>query len=129
MIVVDSSVWIAHLRGLDIEPVRKFQWIENLDEVLIGDLILLEILQGARDEPHAIRMEQELRRFTIEPMLDDALAARAARNYRLLRGHGVSVRKTIDIIIATFCIERGHVLLHHDRDFDAMAPRLGLQVL
>ncbi|SDR60615.1 hypothetical protein SAMN05444161_7652 [Rhizobiales bacterium GAS191] len=128
MIVVDSSVWIANLRDLDIDAVRKLRSIDDPGEILVGDLILLEVLQGARDEAHATRIEHNLRRFRIEPMLDDALAVKAARHYRSLRREGITVRKTIDMIIATFCLERGHALLHDDRDFDPMASHLGLRL-
>jgi predicted nucleic acid-binding protein len=127
MIVVDSSVWIAQLRGLDTEPVRKLKAIEGPDEVLVGDLILLEVLQGARDEAHADRIERNLRQFPIERMLDEELAVRAARHFRQLRERGVTVRKTIDMIIGTFCLERGHLLLHDDRDFSPMVAHLGLR--
>lgn len=129
MIVVDSSVWIAQLRGLDIGPIRKLLQIEDTGEILVGDLILLEVLQGARDERHAARIERNLRRFPIEAMLDGRLAVRAARNYRLLRGRGITIRKTIDLIIGTFCLEGGHRLLHDDRDFEPMATHLGLNLL
>jgi predicted nucleic acid-binding protein len=129
MIVVDSSVWIANLRDLDIEPVRKLRSIDDLDAILVGDLVLLEVLQGARDEEHAVRIESDLRQFRIERMLDEELAVRAARHYRTLRGRGVTIRKTIDLIIGAFCLERGHALLHDDRDFDSMAVHLGLRVV
>lgn len=129
MIVVDSSVWIAHLRGLDITPVRTLRSIDDLDDILVGDLVLLEVLQGARDEQHAMRIEMDLREFRIERMLDEELAVRAAGHYRALRDRGVTVRKTVDLIIGTFCLERGHVLLHDDRDFDSMAVHLGLRVI
>jgi predicted nucleic acid-binding protein len=128
MIVVDSSVWIANLRGLDTDPVRKLRSIANPDEILVGDLILLEVLQGARDERHATRIEANLRQFRIERMLDDRLAVVAARNYRRLREQGVTIRKTIDLIIGTYSIERGHALLHDDRDFDPMVAHLSMQV-
>ena len=74
MIVVDSSVWIDNLRGIDNAAVRKLRALDDDEEVLIGDLILLEVLQGARDEPHAARIERNLRRFPIAPMLDADLA-------------------------------------------------------
>lgn len=130
MIVVDSSVWIANLRGLDTASVRRLRAIDHEDDqVLVGDLILLEVLQGARDDQHADRIRHALRRFPIVPMLDPGLAILAARNYRILRGLGITVRKTIDMIIGTFCIERGHCLLHEDRDFVPMAAHLGLRIL
>jgi predicted nucleic acid-binding protein len=83
----------------------------------------------ARDEARAIRIENDLRQFQIEPMLDDKLAIRAARNYRTLRERGVTIRKTVDVVIATFCLERNHTLLHDDRDFDAFVALLGLRVI
>jgi predicted nucleic acid-binding protein len=87
---------------------------------------LLEVLQGARDEAHAARIERGLRRFEVVPLLDSDLAPRAARNYRKLRDMGLTIRKTADIIIGTFCIERRCSLLHDDRDFAAMEQHLGL---
>jgi predicted nucleic acid-binding protein len=130
VIVVDSSVWIANLRDLDTSPVRRLRAIDHATEpVLVGDLILLEVLQGARDESHADRIERALRQFPVAPMLDPDLAVRAARNVRALRARGITVRKTIDVIIGTFCIARGYRLLHDDRDFLPMATHLGLQLV
>lgn len=126
MIVVDSSVWIAHLRDSGTPEVQKLRALDDPSEILIGDLILLEMLQGARSERHAALIEQNLRQFEIATMLSPALASKAARNYRVLRDSGVIVRKTVDLIIGTFCIEGGHQLLHADRDFDPMVERLGL---
>ena len=127
MIVVDSSVWIAHLRNDDTATVRKLRTLQEPDQILIGDLILLEVLQGARSERHAAFIERQLRQFATASMLSPALAPRIARNYRHLRDRGVTLRKTIDMIIATFCIEGGHRLLHADRDFDPMVAHLGLR--
>lgn len=129
MIVVDSSVWIANLRAADTPAARKLRAIEDVDDIIVGDLILLEVLQGARSEAHATLIETALRRFRVERMLDEMLAVRAARNYRLLREKGATVRKTIDVIIGTFCIANGHALLHDDRDFEPMTAHLGLRVL
>lgn len=129
MIVVDSSVWIANLRDHDSEAVRKLRAINEEDQILVGDLILLEVLQGARDEPHARQIEHGMRQFEVAPMLNDVLAVQAARNYRLLRQRGVTVRKTVDVIIGTFCIEHGYELLHDDRDFSPMVEHLGLQAI
>jgi predicted nucleic acid-binding protein len=129
MIVVDSSVWIAHMRGERTEPVRKLKSTEASREILVGDVILLELLKGARGEAHARLIERNLRQFTIAPMLDERLAVRAAANYRELRRRGLTVRKTADVIIATFCLEYGHALLHDDRDFAPFAMHLGLRVV
>jgi predicted nucleic acid-binding protein len=76
-----------------------------------------------------MRIERSLRRFDVVTMLDGALAVRAAANYRLLRSRGITIRKTIDLIIGTFCIELGHRLLHDDRDFDPMVEHLGLRLV
>ncbi|MEF0939109.1 type II toxin-antitoxin system VapC family toxin [Rhizobium sp. BR 362] len=129
MIVVDSSVWISLLRDAETEAVRRLRNMMGAGppDILVGDLILLEVLQGARGDRHAALIERNLRQFIVRPMLNDALAVKAARNYRFLRERGITIRKTIDVIIGTFCIEEGHVLLHDDRDFDPMAEHLGLQ--
>lgn len=129
VILVDSSVWIAHLRGYRTPATAKLEAAANREPLLIGDLILLEILQGARDESHAARIERGLRRYALVPLLDTDLAPRAARNYRKLRELGITVRKTADIIIGTFCIEHRHSLLHDDRDFAPMEEHLGLMVV
>jgi predicted nucleic acid-binding protein len=128
VILVDSSVWIAHLRGFRTPATDKLEDAAGREPLLVGDLILLEVLQGARDEGHAERIERGLRQYTLVRLLDPDLAARAARNYRRLRELGVPVRKTADIIIGTFCIEHGHTLLHDDRDFAPMEEHLGLRV-
>jgi predicted nucleic acid-binding protein len=129
VILVDSSVWIAHLRGRPTPAVAKLEAAVGREPILVGDLILLEVLQGARDEDHAALIERGLRQFVLTPLLDVDLAPRAARNYRRLRGLGVTIRKTADIIIATFCIERSCALLHEDRDFAPMEEYLGLMVV
>ena len=127
MIVVDSSVWIAQLRGERTPATQALHAAIADGSVLIGDLILLELLQGARDDTHAARIEAMMDPFPIVPMLDVAAATEAARNYRHLRGRGITVRKTNDLIIGTFCIRFGHLLLHTDRDFDPMVAHLGLR--
>jgi predicted nucleic acid-binding protein len=124
--LVDSSVWIAHLRGSLTPGTAKLEAAAGREPILVGDLILLELLQGARDEVHAARIERGLRRFEVVPLLDADLAPRAARNYRRLRDMGITIGKTNEIIIGTFCIERACSLLHDDRDFAAMEQHLGL---
>jgi predicted nucleic acid-binding protein len=126
VILVDSSVWIAHLRGSLTPATAKLGAAVTTEPILVGDLILLEVLQGARDELHAASIERGLRRFEFVPLLDAHLAPRAAKNYRRLRDMGITIRKTNDIIIGTFCIERGCSLLHDDRDFAPMERHLGL---
>jgi predicted nucleic acid-binding protein len=129
MILVDSSVWIAHLRGRRTPATAKLEAAAGREPLLIGDLILLEILQGARDESHAARIERGLRQYAVVPLLDADLAPRAARNYRKLRELGITIRKTADIIIGTFCIVHRYALLHDDRDFVPMEEHLGLAVV
>jgi predicted nucleic acid-binding protein len=128
VILVDSSVWIAHLRGHRTSSTAKLEAEARRQPLLIGDLILLEVLQGARNEEHAARIERALRRYSVVRLLGADLAVRAARNYRTLRGLGITIRKTADIIIGTFCIENRHALLHDDRDFAPMECHLGLMV-
>lgn len=129
MIVVDTSVWIGHLRDLPTTPVGKLRALESFADVLVGDFILLEILQGARDERDASRIGIALRQFPIATMLGPDLAVAAARHYRALRGLGITVRNTVDLMIATFCIAQGHRLLHDDRDFEPFVEHLGLRSL
>ena len=129
MIVVDSSVWIANLRKMDIPPARTLRsMLQNDADILITDVVLLEILQGARDDRHAQRLERDMRKFPVAEIVNTGLAIAAARNARTLRSRGVTILKTIDLIIGTFCLENGHSLLHHDRDFLPMAAHLGLQL-
>jgi predicted nucleic acid-binding protein len=96
--------------------------------LLVGDLVLLEVLRGARDERSAARLARDRRDFAVVPMLGERLAMQVARNYRFLRGLGITVRKTPDLLIGTCCIEHGHELLHDDRDFEPMRVHVGLRV-
>jgi predicted nucleic acid-binding protein len=129
MIVVDSSVFIAHMRNELVPSVQKLRSISDLSTIIVGDIVLLELLQGTRTEAAAAALEARLRRFEVRNMLSTHIAIEAARNYRHLRQRGITIRKTIDMIIATYCINDGHYLLHHDRDFAPMAEHLGLKVL
>ena len=126
LIVVDSSVWIDHFRNYDSAQVRMLRSPANRDLIVVGDVVLLEVLQGMRSEPLAASTEHWLRSFIVMPMLDADLAIQAARNYRLLRQRGVTVRKTADLVIGTFCIAHHLPLLHDDRDFTHMERHLGL---
>ena len=128
MIVVDSSVWIAHLRDLGTPETAKLQAITDFTQILLGDVVLLEILQGAQDDGHAANLHKRLGTFEIVSMLSPELAVKAAGNFRRLRSKSITVRKAADLIIGTYCIEHGHSLLHADRDFDPMAEHLGLRI-
>ena len=129
MILVDSSVWIDLLNNVITEPVARLRQLIPNSPILVGDLILCEVLQGLRTEAQARLVERSLGRFEAVSLLDPALAVKTAANYRFLRRQGVTVRKTIDLIIGTFCIECGHTLLHNDRDFEPMENLLGLQTV
>lgn len=128
MIVVDTSVWIFALRNADRASVGRLRSETEQGNVLIGDVVLLEILRGARDDRHAAFLEAQLRRFPVVSMLDGRLAASAAANYRRMRARGITIRALADVIIATYCIEHGHQLLQDDRDFKPMAQHLGLRL-
>lgn len=129
MILADTSAWIDYVRGVDAPHVELLDRALRIDRVAIGDLIIAEFLQGFRegsDLAAARRIVDSLEYFD---MVGRDIAERAAASYRLLRTGGVTVRKTIDVIIATFCIQRGMALIHNDRDFDPMEARLGLRVV
>ena len=129
MIVVDSSVWIDFFKGKATPQTLRLRELLGVELVSLGDLMLCELLQGARDDQHARALERELRKFDIHPILDDNLAVTAAKNYRVLRDTGITIRKTADLLIGTYCIENDHYLLHSDRDFDPMQKHLGLKVV
>jgi predicted nucleic acid-binding protein len=129
VIVVDSTVWIDFFRGAETVQTRRLRQLFGLGVVLVGDLILAEVLQGFPDERQALASRRTLERFAFEPLVGREVALAAAANDRALRRHGITIRRTIDLLIGAFCIERGHVLLHNDRDFDPMAEHLGLRVI
>jgi predicted nucleic acid-binding protein len=129
LILIDSSVWVDFFNGKHTAQTLKLQALLGVEPLLVGDLILCEVLQGARSEAQARTLEKKLRKFDIVPILDPDLAVQAATHYRKLRAKGITVRKTIDLLIGTFCIARHCALLHADRDFDPMHEHLGLQVV
>lgn len=129
MIVVDSSVWIDHFNGIETRETTILDGILGTEPVLTGDLILAEVLQGFRNARDLRRAREALDTLMFESMVGRGIALASARNYRALRSRGVTVRKTIDMLIATFCMENEHHLLHADRDFAVIAEHLGLQTL
>jgi predicted nucleic acid-binding protein len=126
VIVVDSTVWIDFLTGRNAPHVRRLDAVLGTAEIIIGDLILCEVLQGLDNEREAREVEALLRRFQIVSMAGDLIAVAAARNFRSLRRRGITIRKTIDLLIGTWCIENRRPLLHNDKDFHPMALHLGL---
>ena len=129
MVIVDTTVWIDYLLGLT-NP--ETDWVHaELDRQRLGltDVILCEVLQGVRDEVVAKDVERQLLKLAVFETGGVDLAREAARNYRLLRGRGHTVRKTIDCLIARFCIREQLSLLHRDRDFDPFETFLDLSVV
>ena len=128
MIVVDSSVWIDYFNGRATPAVALLERLAR-SPLVIGDLIMAEVLQGFRTEADFHRAERVFAALEFRAMVGKEVAIAAARNHRVLRQRGVTVRKTIDTIIATFCVMRGHHLLHSDRDFDPFERHIGLKVI
>ena len=126
MIAVDTSVWIDFLNGRNAAHVQQLRAILGAEEVIVGDVMLCEVLQGLESERMAQEVEALLRRFEIVPMAGDAIAVAAAHNFRSLRRRGITIRRTIDLLIGTWCIENRAPLLHNDSDFRPMARHLGL---
>jgi len=129
MVIVDTTVWIDYLRGLQNAETNYFDRELGRQRFGLTDLILCEILQGLTDEHASNRVLRELRRFELFETGGEELAVAAARNFRNLRWQGHTVRKTIDCLIATYCLRHGHSLLHRDRDFDPFEKILGLVVI
>ena len=129
MILVDSSVWIDYFNGARTRETDLLDGFLGARRIMTGDLIYAEVLRGFRSERHWNQAKSDLDKFPFAPMVGRDVAIASARNYRALRAAGITVRKTIDVLIATFCIRNGHDLLHSDRDFDAMVRPLGLRVV
>lgn len=129
MIVVDSSVWIDYFNGVGTRRTDLLDQLLGNQPILIGDLILTEVLQGFRNENDLRNARAAMDTLIFEPMVGRHVAIASAHNYRTLRSKGITPRKTIDMLIATFCIENGHQLLHADRDFEPMSEHLGLMAL
>ncbi|MCT0225627.1 PIN domain nuclease [Synechococcus sp. CS-1328] len=127
MIVVDSSVWIDFFNGVSTPEVERLDGWLGVTPLAIGDLILVEVMQGFRSERDVATARQLFRSLALLPMLGGSNAWKAAENYRTLRRQGITVRKTIDGIIATACIEANLPLLFSDRDFQPYVEHLGLE--
>ena len=129
MVIVDSSVWVDVFNGRETPQVGFLRELSRREPIGVGDLMVCEVLQGFRSPRQFEQARDALLRLEVLDIGGVAIALAAAANYRELRRRGVTVRGTIDCLIATFCIEEGHVLLHSDRDFDAFEEHLGLRVL
>ncbi|MGB3551294.1 MAG: PIN domain nuclease [Candidatus Binatus sp.] len=129
MIVVDTSAWVDYFNGRPTATADLLDYLLLREPLVIGDLILAEVLRGFRSDLDFRRALVFFRALEFQAMVGRKVAIDSARNYRRLRARGVSVRKTIDVMIGTFCIKNGHQLLHADRDFDPMERYLGLRVV
>lgn len=128
MILVDSSVWIDYFNGASTVQAAKLDWLLGHEPLMIGDLILTEVLQGFGNERDFAQALSLLTSLTVIELGGQEIAVQTARNFRVLRDLGITVRKTVDTIIATRCITSGYELLHSDRDFDPFVKHLGLRV-
>jgi len=129
MLLVDSSVWIDYFNGVVTPQTDYLHAAMAQREILVGDIILGEVLQGFRHDADFEAARRVLGRFRQVRLLDLDLAVQSARHYRTLRKLGITVRKTIDCFIATYAIAHGHELLHADSDFDPFEVHLGLRVI
>lgn len=127
MILVDSSVWIDFFRGTTTPQTDRLDALLSSQPLAVGDLILAEVLQGFSSERDFNQARRLLTSLEVITLGGQDVALQAARNYRLLRAQGVTIRKTIDTIIATRCIEDDLPLLYSDRDFDPFVEHLGLR--
>jgi len=129
MVIVDTSAWIEYLQGGEPSVVDKVDLCLEQDLVGIGDLVYCEVMQGIRSPRERREVSTLLLSLPQFTMVGFTMAERSAFNYRLLRSKGVTVRKTIDVLIGTFCAEHGLQLVHHDSDFDLMAKHIGLDTI
>ena len=127
--LVDSSVWIDYFNGVITPQTDYLDLILGKAFIVVGDLILVEVLQGFRQETDFAAARDALLKFPILTLGGQELALKSASHYRFLRGSGITIRKTIDCLIATFCIENNFSLLHTDRDFEPFATHLGLKTI
>ncbi len=128
MIVADTSVWIDYVRGIDAPHCDLLDYELEHRRIITGDIIVAEFLQGFRARKDYEEAKKMMDRLEYHDFVGRKIAIQAAQNFRKLRKSGITIRKTIDVIIATFCIESGYELIHNDRDFDPMEDLLGLKV-
>jgi predicted nucleic acid-binding protein len=127
VILVDSSVWIDYFRGMQTSQTDRLDGLLGNQLIATGDLVLAEVLQGFGSARDFNQGKKLLTSLPIIELVGENIAIQAAKNFRTLRSLGISIRKTIDTLIATSCIEKGLVLLYSDKDFDPFVEHLGLQ--
>jgi predicted nucleic acid-binding protein len=128
VIVVDSSVWIDYFNGVDSKTTERLDALLGVEPLAVGDLILTEVLQGVRNDAHYKTAKELMTSLAVFELLGHKLAIKSADNYRALRARGITVRRTVDVIIATYCIEHEQPLLFEDKDFLPFVRELGLRV-
>jgi len=129
MVIVDSSVWIDYLNRSVSPQTRWLQAARGAEEIGLTTLVLAEVLQGIRFDGRFRAAEGFFRTMQVFELFAASIGVQSARNYRMLRGNGITVRSTIDCLMATFCIENGFKLLHNDSDFEPFERHLGLIVV
>jgi predicted nucleic acid-binding protein len=129
MVIVDTSAWIEYFRGGLPLVANKVDRCLGQDLVGIGDLVFCEVMQGIRSPSERTEVSTLLLSLPLFDMVGFRMAEKSASNYRLLRAKGVTVRKTVDVLIGTFCAEHGMQLIHNDSDFDLMAKHIGLDMI
>ena len=129
MILVDSSTWVDYFRGVSTTQTGRLHSLLDSEPLAIGDLILAEVLQGFTNNSDFNKAKGLLTSLDVVDIGGVDIAIQAAKNFRTLRGFGITVRKTIDTLIATRCIESGYVLLHNDRDFEPFVKHFKLRVV
>ena len=127
-LLVDSSIWIDFFNGAQSPEVDFLDKALGFEPIVVGDLILCEVLQGFHSQSDFEAAHRALTRFPIVSMVGQHIAIQSALNYRTLRRQGITIRKTMDSLIATYCIENEFMLLHRDRDFDYFEQNRGLAV-
>jgi predicted nucleic acid-binding protein len=128
MIVVDTSAWIDYFNGKKASHTDRLDKDLGIERVIIGDLIIAELLQGFKNDKDYGIAKKLIEGLEYRDFVGKEIAIQAANNYRYLRKRGVTVRKTIDVIIATFCIENEYELIHNDKDFEPFEEYLGLKI-
>ena len=128
MVFVDTTVWIDYVRGLDTPYTNALDYELTHNQVITGDLIMVEFFQGFHSDKDFEAAKEIMDSLIYCDMLGKDIALKSAMNFRLLRKNGITIRKTADIIIGTFCIENNFPLLHNDRDYDPMEKYLGLHI-
>ncbi|EAR20249.1 type II toxin-antitoxin system VapC family toxin [Nitrococcus mobilis] len=127
MILVDSSVWIDYFRGSSTPEADRLDALLGAEPLLVGDLILAEVLQGFTTDRDFNQARRLMASFQIIDLVGQGIAIQAARHFRMLRQCGVTIRKTVDTLIATRCIQDDFALLYSDRDFDPFVAHIGLR--